>query len=231
MLCHGRECYRKNGILINYNFYKNVVYLFPQFWWGIYSGFSASTYFDVTLFQCFNAMYTALPIIIYASFDKEYKNKVLLGNPKNYQIGQEEKYMNYKVLHIWLLEGVVHTAIITFFITYATNTFQEMGMVTDTTELGQMTFLLLVSVCNYKVLCLHNQQFGLSIVINILSTLCYVLMLYLFGLSDSQFLFNILYRIFHTPYFLFSIFLCIGGCNFIDIAILKFRKFYDELEI
>ena len=29
VLCHGRECYRKNSQIILYNFYKNILYLIP----------------------------------------------------------------------------------------------------------------------------------------------------------------------------------------------------------
>ena len=50
LLCHGRECYRRNSATINYNIYKNVLYLFPMFWFGIFSGFSATTIYDVFLF-------------------------------------------------------------------------------------------------------------------------------------------------------------------------------------
>jgi len=32
LLFHGRESYRKNCMLVLYNFYKNVILIFPQFW-------------------------------------------------------------------------------------------------------------------------------------------------------------------------------------------------------
>jgi phospholipid-transporting ATPase len=35
VLCHGRECYRKNSQIILYNFYKNILYLIPQFYFGV----------------------------------------------------------------------------------------------------------------------------------------------------------------------------------------------------
>ena len=41
LLYHGRECYRKNTQVVTYNFYKNVLYLIPQFWFGFYNQFSA----------------------------------------------------------------------------------------------------------------------------------------------------------------------------------------------
>ena len=32
ILFHGRESYRKNSTLVLYNFYKNILLVFPQFW-------------------------------------------------------------------------------------------------------------------------------------------------------------------------------------------------------
>ena len=38
LLYHGREAYRRNSILICYNFYKNIILVMPQFWlvWHIH---------------------------------------------------------------------------------------------------------------------------------------------------------------------------------------------------
>ena len=32
LVYHGRECYRKNSILILYNFFKNIMLVLPIFW-------------------------------------------------------------------------------------------------------------------------------------------------------------------------------------------------------
>ena len=50
LLVHGRECYRKNTTLINYNFYKNILYVMPNFWYGFYNGFSATELYDLTIY-------------------------------------------------------------------------------------------------------------------------------------------------------------------------------------
>lgn len=40
MFVHGREAYRRNALLILYNFYKNVLYISTQYFFGFHSGFS-----------------------------------------------------------------------------------------------------------------------------------------------------------------------------------------------
>lgn len=32
LLVHGRESYRKNSFIVVYNFYKNIIFVIPQFW-------------------------------------------------------------------------------------------------------------------------------------------------------------------------------------------------------
>ena len=31
---YGRECYRKNTVVVLYNFYKNMILVLPQFWYS-----------------------------------------------------------------------------------------------------------------------------------------------------------------------------------------------------
>lgn len=32
LFVHGRESYRKNSFIVVYNFYKNIIFVIPQFW-------------------------------------------------------------------------------------------------------------------------------------------------------------------------------------------------------
>lgn len=37
MFVHGREAYRKNSYIVLYNFYKNCLFVVPQYWYGFFS--------------------------------------------------------------------------------------------------------------------------------------------------------------------------------------------------
>jgi phospholipid-transporting ATPase len=50
---HGREAYRRNAYLISYMFYKNVLFVFPMFFFGFYSVFSGTPIYDNFLYQFF----------------------------------------------------------------------------------------------------------------------------------------------------------------------------------
>ena len=40
LFIHGREAYRRNAYMVGYNFYKNSLFVLPQYWYGFYCGFS-----------------------------------------------------------------------------------------------------------------------------------------------------------------------------------------------
>lgn len=69
LFCHGREAYRRNSYLISYIFYKNCLYVIPIIAFGCISRFSATTLYNLWLYQLYNVTFTTLPIMWYAIFD------------------------------------------------------------------------------------------------------------------------------------------------------------------
>ena len=69
LFIHGRECYRRNSDLVCYTFYKNMLYVVAQFWFGFYFVFSGQPLYDAFIYQMFNISFTGLPIMWYAVFD------------------------------------------------------------------------------------------------------------------------------------------------------------------
>ena len=46
LFIHGRECYRRNSDLVCYTFYKNMLYIITQLWYGIFSVFAGQTLYE-----------------------------------------------------------------------------------------------------------------------------------------------------------------------------------------
>ena len=121
-----RESYRKNSILICYNFYKNVILVMPFFWFGIYNGFSGQLLYDPWIFQFFNVFYASLPIMLFALFDEEYPNTKYLeiknapanqleNLPQCYELGRLGKMFGTKVFWSWIINALGHSVILMFF--------------------------------------------------------------------------------------------------------------------
>lgn len=73
---HGREAHRRNAMLINYSFYKNVLYIAVQYIFSLWSGYSGQPLYDGLIYQCYNLFFTSLPIFFYCTFDQEYHRSI-----------------------------------------------------------------------------------------------------------------------------------------------------------
>ena len=115
LFVHGRESYRKNSNLILYSFYKNIMIVMAQFWWGTTNYFSGQTIYESVHYQLFNVIYTFLPIIIYAVLDKETSDENQLTLPELYASGPKRELFNSKIFLIWFIKGCAHSALIVMF--------------------------------------------------------------------------------------------------------------------
>ena len=120
VLFHGRARYIAISKFIMYFFYKNCVLSMPQFFFALWSGYSAMTVFDDFYIQLYNTMFTALPPLALAIFfwdiqtdiDGKAYEKLL---PDLYYIGQLRKVFNLKMFLRSQAQGVFDSAIIFFF--------------------------------------------------------------------------------------------------------------------
>ena len=90
----GTECYQKNSNVVLYNFYKNFLLVFPQFWFGFLNYFSGVSIYEQLTYQFFNILYTFSPILIYGIFDKQYSRSELTSNPRSYEAGLTKLHFN-----------------------------------------------------------------------------------------------------------------------------------------
>lgn len=79
LMVHGRESYRRNSDLVCWTFYKNMLYIVAQFWFGIWSVFAGQTLYEPYIYQTYNMNLTGLSIMFYAIFDWEYTKENLLN--------------------------------------------------------------------------------------------------------------------------------------------------------
>mmetsp|Transcript_14486 Transcript_14486/g.10444 ORF Transcript_14486/g.10444 Transcript_14486/m.10444 type:complete len:167 (+) Transcript_14486:79-579(+) len=105
LFVHGREAYRRNAIMICYSFYKNMIFVTPQFWYGFWQMFSGQTLYEPFIYQFYNLVYTCVPIVWYALFDFEFEKEKLLTDPKLYRIGIEDACINTKQFWSWVAYG------------------------------------------------------------------------------------------------------------------------------
>lgn len=156
---HGRECYRRNSYLILYNFYKNISIVGPDLWYGFINIFSGQSMFDANLFQLYNIFFTSLPIIIYAVFDREFKDETLLNNPFLYTDGQRNKHFTNRKYWMWFVLAF-YEALVFCFVTYTVlgnEAFSSSGYLSYYFADGNLVYFTVVVTVNLKVLLFSNQ--------------------------------------------------------------------------
>ncbi len=101
MLYHGRECYRKNSQLILFNFYKNILLVMPQMWYGFNNHFSSATIYDPWIYQLYNV------VIVYAIFDQQHSSAYSLKEPQLYRVGIDNTLFDFKAIRYWFVSPII----------------------------------------------------------------------------------------------------------------------------
>jgi len=150
---YGREYYRKNTNVIFYNFYKNMILVLPQFWYGFTNIFSGQTLYETFLNQFFNTLFAALPIILYAVCDQQYDDRVFEKKPRLYDLGRRRLFFTYKNFLLWLANGAGQAFFIAIlsFVLMQNISLNQTGYIADFWISGSLVFSLAVFNVNFKI--------------------------------------------------------------------------------
>jgi len=187
LLLHGHESYRRNSVLVCYNFYKNSVLVLPPFFFGVFMDFSGQPIYEQVLYQLYNVVFTCLPVILFALFDREEDDlNALPEHPRTYTAGIQRLYLNQRVFLFWMLTGFAHALIICIiaFSTFSDGSVAQGLTSGDVWSTGAVIFLWAIAGVNLTLLFRKNQHFPFSLAVAAGSVLAHPLILFgveLFG--------------------------------------------------
>lgn len=115
---HGREAYRRNAFLVCYNFYKNIVMVLPNFWFGLFSIYSATFLYEKFIYLLYNIVFTSVPIVWFALFDYQFPRELFLIDPSKYKIGLNGECFGSRVFWYWFSYGALQAFMIIIFSFY-----------------------------------------------------------------------------------------------------------------
>ncbi|KAF8163678.1 hypothetical protein B0H34DRAFT_649957 [Crassisporium funariophilum] len=118
LLVHGHWSYARNGVMILNFFYKNIVPTGILFWFQIYDAWSANFVFDYTYILFWNSLWTIAPVIGIGLFDRFLDAHVLMQVPELYRYGREGSWFGIKSFLVYMMDGILQSAIIYFLIMY-----------------------------------------------------------------------------------------------------------------
>lgn len=174
LLVHGHWSYKKLAEMIPCFFYKNVVFTFTCFWYGIFNDFDGSYLYEYTFLMFYNLAFTSLPVIFLGIFDQDVSGAVALIVPQLYRSGiLSLDWSQYKF--IWYMMDGLYQSVIAFFFPYLLYyvSFQNHeGLPIDHRFwMGVLCCCVAVTGCNIYVLLQQYRWDWLSLLIYALSTL------------------------------------------------------------
>lgn len=181
MFYHGREAQRRNGYLICYVLYKNLMYNFPVILYGFYSGFSGQMFYETIFTQTFNLIFTSWPIIVYSTWDQEHPKEIMVKNPQLYKAGINNEYFSTKVFFKWTMIGFIQSAVILLVTMFSIEFVEDIwhGQTTDIWTMGMMVYGAVVFNVNNQLMQDSNSMSWLMLTLTFLSQGAFFLMFFI----------------------------------------------------
>ncbi|CAB1346444.1 unnamed protein product, partial [Coregonus sp. 'balchen'] len=149
LLVHGHFYYIRIAELVQYFFYKNVCFIFPQFLYQFFCGFSQQPLYDTAYLTLYNISFTSLPILLYSLIEKHVSIETLKRDPTLYRDVAKNSLLRWPVFLYWTCLGLFNACIFFFgaYFLFDNTTFTSNGqLMTTNTQMmfGNWTFGTLV---------------------------------------------------------------------------------------
>lgn len=156
MLVHGHWSANRICTLVLYVYYKATMLVLMTVFFGFYSGFSGQMLLLDWAYHFQNMFFTAMPIVIFATFERNLSQETLMQNPKIYGLMKGKNsptIFNMRIFAHWQLMAVVQTFILFFIPWYAYATPQDSsGQAHGFLSRGGAVYTCLVAVINNHLL-------------------------------------------------------------------------------
>ena len=227
LFVHGRESYRKNSFIVCYNFYKNVLFVIPHFWFGFVSQFSGQYLYDPWLYQIFNILFASFPIIWFGIYDKEVSYDTLMNDNRYYMQGIIGKLFHSFRFWKWICYGILQASFIYVFSFYANQSCgNRSGNVEDLDASGSIAYSGVVVIVNLKIFLTTSTHTVISVGLFLLSTFAYYFILYIMSEFPIFFNFNNFSMISKGFNFYLSTLCLVMICVIIDVGTGTFLRVY-----
>ncbi|CAL8134314.1 unnamed protein product [Orchesella dallaii] len=148
VLVHGHWYYVRLANLANYFFYKNVVFIMPQFFFSFNSNFSTQPIFNGLFLMNFNIFFSSVPIFIFGLTEQPYSSETLLSQPHLYKRNRKNALMTVNKFLPWFLSSLWHSVVCYYLPYLSWDNFDNMN---DVSTFGAVVFTGVIVVANCKI--------------------------------------------------------------------------------
>lgn len=153
LLVHGHFYYVRISELVQYFFYKNVCFIFPQFLYQFFCGFSQQPLYDTAYLTLYNISFTSLPILLYSLIEQHVSMDILKRDPSLYRDIAKNALLRWRLFIYWTFLGLFD-AVVFFFGTYFlfdSVTITSNGQMMGNWTFGTLVFTVLVFTVTLKL--------------------------------------------------------------------------------
>lgn len=154
LFVHGHLFHHRTSNIIHYFFYKNLIFILPQFLYSFYNLSSATTLYHPIILISYNLIFTSLPILLYGLHEIHIPEKVLELYPKLYKINRNNGQLRLSIFLSWLIVGSLQ-ALIGFYLLYfnwgSHTPFLESGKMAGVDNFSLILYFVIVITATVKL--------------------------------------------------------------------------------
>ncbi|KAF6083724.1 ATPase phospholipid transporting 11A [Phyllostomus discolor] len=153
LLVHGHFYYIRISELVQYFFYKNVCFIFPQFLYQFFCGFSQQTLYDTAYLTLYNISFTSLPILLYSLMEQHVSIETLKRDPSLYRDIAKNALLRWRVFIYWTFLGVFDALVFFFgaYFMFENTTVTSNGQIFGNWTFGTLVFTVMVFTVTLKL--------------------------------------------------------------------------------
>ncbi|MXQ89702.1 hypothetical protein E5288_WYG011579 [Bos mutus] len=153
LLVHGHFYYIRISELVQYFFYKNVCFIFPQFLYQFFCGFSQQTLYDTAYLTLYNISFTSLPILLYSLMEQHVAMDTLKRDPALYRDIAKNALLRWRAFIYWTLLGLFNALVFFFgaYFMFENTTVTSNGQVFGNWTFGTLVFTVMVLTVTLKL--------------------------------------------------------------------------------
>nr|XP_056715233.1 phospholipid-transporting ATPase IG [Euleptes europaea] len=153
LLAHGHLYYVRISHLVQYFFYKNLCFIFPQFLYQFFCGFSQQPLYDAAYLTMFNICFTSLPIVAYSLLEQHIPIDTLMSVPKLYMNVSGNAMLQLKPFLYWTFLGLFDGLVFFFggYLLFWDASLEDNGKMSGNWAFGTLIFTVLVFTVTLKL--------------------------------------------------------------------------------
>lgn len=217
LLVHGRWSLNRFAEVVPCFFYKNVIFVMPLFWYGIFTDFDGTYLYEFSILMLFNLFFTSLPVGVLGVLDQDVPDYVSLAIPQLYRAAIMRKNNETLKFVAYMIDGIYQSVVCFFWpwLIFRKGIFASHNglALSDRFSMGNFSAVASIFSSNTYILMRQKRWDIITIGLNVLSNALTVA--WIGGYSSNTFSFNYYFtgiNCFRSASFWTSVFLTLVCC-------------------